>query len=274
MTWKKGVCVMKKIISNIAMVCGAFCLCSANMVSAFDTDTNLNIGIIKGDIDNNARVDLTDLTELSLALLGDRELSVDGQKAADVDGDGDITLADLARLRQYLSKVIPSLGDTDSSDKPDIEPVSPPVIDSDTTVFEVGSLAQYTELKYELTQDDTSLEKFFKTLSSGKKDRETANVFVKHVDSLSVLDFFPGKITWIRYEKSEKEDNYETVQITIQSDSAGWIRYCYYIPSDENAVPFPDTDQSSVFEEPLQNDDGSIKLFSKSVNRTILVRDT
>ena len=158
MTWKKGVCVMKKIISNIAVVCGTFCLCSANMVSAFDTDTNLNIGIIKGDIDNNARVDLTDLTELSLALLGDRELSVDGQKAADVDVDGDITLADLARLRQYLSKVIPSLDDTDSSDKPDIEPVSPPVIDSDITVFQVGSLAQYTELKYELTQDDTSLE--------------------------------------------------------------------------------------------------------------------
>ena len=50
MTWKKGVCVMKKIISNIAVVCGTFCLCSANMVSAFDTDTNLNIGIIKGDI--------------------------------------------------------------------------------------------------------------------------------------------------------------------------------------------------------------------------------
>lgn len=145
------------------------------------------------------------------------------------------------------------------------EPVSPPVIDSDTTVFQVGSLAQYAELKDVLNQDDNSLEKFFKTLSSGKKDRETANVFVKHVDSLSVPDFFPGKITWIRYEKSEKEDNYETVQITIQTDSAGWIRYCYYIPSDENAVPFPDTDQSSVFEEPLQNDDGSIKLFSKSV---------
>ena len=61
---------------------------------------------LTGDIDINGSIDVTDLTELSLALVGDRNLTADQQKAADIDGDGDITLADLAKLRQYLSKKI------------------------------------------------------------------------------------------------------------------------------------------------------------------------
>ncbi|WP_044974907.1 dockerin type I repeat-containing protein [Ruminococcus sp. HUN007] len=65
--------------------------------------------VIAGDIDHNDSIDVTDLTELSLALLGDKELTADQQKAADIDGDGAVTLADLARLQQYLSKKINSL---------------------------------------------------------------------------------------------------------------------------------------------------------------------
>ena len=62
-----------------------------------------------GDISNDDIIDVTDLTELSLALLGDKELTADQQKAADVDGDGEVTIADLARLQQYLSKKIDKL---------------------------------------------------------------------------------------------------------------------------------------------------------------------
>ena len=64
---------------------------------------------ITGDINGSGIIDVTDITELSLALLGDSELSAARQKAADVDGDGAVTLADLARLRQYLSKKTDSL---------------------------------------------------------------------------------------------------------------------------------------------------------------------
>ena len=67
------------------------------------------ISSASGDIDGSGTIDVTDLTELSLALLGDRILTEEQQKAADVDGDGTLSLADLAKLRQYLSKKIDSL---------------------------------------------------------------------------------------------------------------------------------------------------------------------
>jgi hypothetical protein len=62
-----------------------------------------------GDLNSDQTIDVTDLTELSLALLGDKELTEDQQKAADIDGDGSVTLADLARLQQFLSKKIDEL---------------------------------------------------------------------------------------------------------------------------------------------------------------------
>ena len=71
---------------------------------------NKETAAITGDINNDLNIDVTDLSELSLALIGDRKLSETQQKAADVDKDGKVTLSDLARMRQYLSKVITSFG--------------------------------------------------------------------------------------------------------------------------------------------------------------------
>ncbi len=66
------------------------------------------VSSVPGDIISNQSVDITDLSALSLALIGDISLNDDQLKSADVDGDGKVTIADLARLRQYLSKKIES----------------------------------------------------------------------------------------------------------------------------------------------------------------------
>ncbi len=60
--------------------------------------------IIYGDLNNSGVADLTDLTILSLHLIGDAKLKDDQLKAADVNVDGEVNLADLAHFKQYISK--------------------------------------------------------------------------------------------------------------------------------------------------------------------------
>jgi len=81
---------------------------SVNSVEPLIPHTHLYEEMI-GDINFDGKADLTDLSELSLALIGDKELTKSQQILADVDGDGAVKLADLAKFRQYLSKVISSL---------------------------------------------------------------------------------------------------------------------------------------------------------------------
>ena len=64
---------------------------------------------LTGDINFDGVVDTTDLTTMSLALIGDQKFAPLQDELADVDGDGKVTIADLARLQQYLSKKIDKL---------------------------------------------------------------------------------------------------------------------------------------------------------------------
>ena len=59
---------------------------------------------IYGDLNNDKKVDVTDLSFLSLYLIGDMKFSDIQKKAGDVSTDESVNLADLARFRQYLSK--------------------------------------------------------------------------------------------------------------------------------------------------------------------------
>lgn len=59
-----------------------------------------------GDINGDGIADVTDLSWLSLSLLGENELTDEQKAAADVDNDGSVRLTDLARFRQFISKVI------------------------------------------------------------------------------------------------------------------------------------------------------------------------
>ena len=65
--------------------------------------------LTKGDLDGSGTIDVTDLTTLSLYLLGDVKFTPEQEQAADIDGDEKIQLTDLAKLRQYLSKKIDKL---------------------------------------------------------------------------------------------------------------------------------------------------------------------
>ncbi|MBP1564393.1 MAG: cellulosome protein dockerin type I [Oscillospiraceae bacterium] len=57
-----------------------------------------------GDINSDGKIDITDLTWLSLHLIGDKKFDDTQLKYADVMYDGKVDLADLAHFKQYISK--------------------------------------------------------------------------------------------------------------------------------------------------------------------------
>ena len=97
---------MKKAIVTIAMatIMGT-AMASMPMVSASETDY---IYYATGDVNHDQKVDIMDLSILSLGLVEKSDNYYKGN--ADMDGDGSVTLADLATLRQFVSKVIDHLG--------------------------------------------------------------------------------------------------------------------------------------------------------------------
>ena len=66
---------------------------------------------IYGDLNYDKKVDVTDLSLLSLCLIHDKDIN-DSYilEMADVKSDGKIDIADLATLRQYVSKKIEEIG--------------------------------------------------------------------------------------------------------------------------------------------------------------------
>ncbi|MBE6852155.1 MAG: hypothetical protein E7505_01580 [Ruminococcus sp.] len=63
-----------------------------------------------GDLNNDNIIDLNDLSFLSLAILGDTELTSEQSSLADIDGNDTVNISDLARLKQYISNKITSIG--------------------------------------------------------------------------------------------------------------------------------------------------------------------
>ena len=61
-----------------------------------------NKNIVYGDIDNNGKVEISDLTTISLYLLKDITLTEGQIQRADVSFDGKINMADIAQLMQYI----------------------------------------------------------------------------------------------------------------------------------------------------------------------------
>lgn len=57
-----------------------------------------------GDLNNDSVVELTDLTILSLYLIGDRTLDENDLAYADMTGNGEVNIADLAAFKQYIMK--------------------------------------------------------------------------------------------------------------------------------------------------------------------------
>lgn len=100
-----------------------------------------------GDINLDGKIDIMDLTILSMNLIGDRELNSNELVAADTDCDGTVDLADLANLKCFLSKIQTSLN-------PSAESVSEWI-----SASEVSDNAEIIEEKwiYDITEEEKAV---------------------------------------------------------------------------------------------------------------------
>ena len=58
--------------------------------------------IVKGDINGDGKISLVDLANLKLSMIGKRTLSTASMMAGDINGDGKTSLNDLVKLKMYL----------------------------------------------------------------------------------------------------------------------------------------------------------------------------
>lgn len=114
---------MKK--KNLLAFAAALCMVCQSVPAGFISaeDEKKSDDFIYGDINEDGKPDLTDLSLLSLHVIKDITLSGNGLKAADADGNGEVNISDLAHFRMFLSKYAVKLGpQSDSSLK--IKPAS------------------------------------------------------------------------------------------------------------------------------------------------------
>ncbi len=80
-----------------------------------NNNTSIENTVLFGDLNGDGVAELTDLSILSVLLMNkDKEISDSVRKAADVDCNGEVDIADLARFKQYIShdSAVPMLGKT------------------------------------------------------------------------------------------------------------------------------------------------------------------
>lgn len=97
---------MKKVLpffTAIAMTVGVCCYSYLHDLAIVKAESDLDENVI-GDLNADNKIDMTDFSICSLYLIGDKDLSYNQKKLADFDNDEDVTLADLARYCQFLSK--------------------------------------------------------------------------------------------------------------------------------------------------------------------------
>ena len=73
------------------------------------TETTAPGTTLLGDVDCDGKVDITDITTLAISLVDKKPVSGQSAINADVDNDGSVALTDLARIKQFVSKVIDKL---------------------------------------------------------------------------------------------------------------------------------------------------------------------
>ena len=89
--------ILSKSLTNIAFAAG-------EILNIDDMNVKVNEKYVIGDLDFSGIIDLTDMSIISLYLIGEINLEDIQKVSADINMDGKLDLCDLATFRNYFSK--------------------------------------------------------------------------------------------------------------------------------------------------------------------------
>lgn len=90
---------LRKVCLSLSVLFG-LTMADSSEVLAYNPEDIVTVG----DIDQSGTVDITDMTQLSLYLIGDTDFSDYEEKTADTDMNGVVDLCDLANFRRFFTK--------------------------------------------------------------------------------------------------------------------------------------------------------------------------
>ena len=189
--------------------------------------------IVYGDLNGDGIADVTDLSYLSLYLIGDSDITdVNILEAADVQNDGTVNLSDLALFRQYLSKKVSfigrTVGVTDITDKCTTVHTNGSYYTGDG--FMVSSMKDYQEyMASDEHQPDQMKEKGLEVSEEFFKDHRLAVMIDKSLGCNGV------NYTLTSVKESENGDvhlYYDRFFPSMQTEIAGTIHYITVVPDN------------------------------------------
>ncbi len=178
---------------------------------------------------------------------------------ADFNDDGVINANDAADVLVYAASE--GAGNTDSE-----EPISE--ID-----ISVRSLKELESMRSSLSLSDEELNSYLAALPNGASlTREDVTNFVDLVCSLPVPEIENFEITWINHSIGMSEDSgepYDIAFITMESANGEWVRFEYVlsvkdVKAEIDSVVSDPAFEGTSFENPIENADGSVKVYAES----------
>ena len=147
---------MKKNKKKIIAVCLAGAILSSTMMVNAATETGKRM---YGDVDQNGRVDLSDLITMCRYAIKDIEFNEETLQVADVTKDGEVNVGDIALLKQYLmGDSIPIIGSLLESEETTQE-----VTTVSETIIEETSITEVSETSVETTVTEVTSESISET---------------------------------------------------------------------------------------------------------------
>lgn len=137
----------------------------------------------------------------------------------------------------------------------------------------INSLEKLKEMRQMVEcEDEETLKLFMRSVNGGGADsREDLVEFLQLIDSLPILNFFDGTVTWISHETGNSIDTgayYDVIYVSTEAENGDWTRIEYLLSYDDVPTEMQKRKEKGEFADstiknPIQSKDDKIKVYAE-----------